>query len=174
MAYKVDRPKDVQREIDKLGRCLMELQTRYPISGFRVRPLHPQPRVQAAYRCSSDKYWELIHKIHRDHHRVCEHAARNGEDPVDCSALDAANANDPLWLWMQESLPAFSSDGFVLQNSIQRAILTLKAFLAERRRRGDREAVDKVSVVLALLGVVPDGVRATNDRPPRDDEHRPH
>lgn len=94
-AYRVDRPADVQREIDALNRRVFALQAQFPISGFRARQLRPQ--LGPVLTMTPGQWWELgVLVLHRAHHATCPRA-RAHEIPVDLARLEEARNATPLW-----------------------------------------------------------------------------
>lgn len=103
VAYMVERPADVQNEIDNLGKRLMLLQTSYPISGFIVKSLNPAGHDFVRYD-DPEQYWKWIYTLHREHHACCRTAKRCGEFPVNCAKLNDEIAGSKLLLPVQSRL----------------------------------------------------------------------
>jgi hypothetical protein len=93
-AWRCVRPPEVEARINELGRELMELQTRYPITGFQVRELCPLGDVVPL---SPDEWWEVIAAIHRSHHDTCASAQRSGEPPLNIAKFRDFQAQSRVW-----------------------------------------------------------------------------
>lgn len=104
MAWTVERPPEVQAEIDALAARVMALQTAYPIIRFRVLQIHPPGSRRQAQIVEPRDYWRHVLLLHRDHHRLCSRAAVNGEIPVDGQRLDDAKGKSRIWLPIQRSM----------------------------------------------------------------------
>lgn len=78
MAYRVERPEEVQRQIDQLNRRLRELERRYPIVEFKLRRLTNvdghRVRSREFRSVEPAAWWSWVYLIHRDHHRTCSSA----------------------------------------------------------------------------------------------------
>ena len=71
-AWKVDRPDEVQAEIDQLNQRIRELESGHPIVGFKVQDLAPSkgPLLQA----TPAEWWATVRAIHGTHWQVCAKA----------------------------------------------------------------------------------------------------
>lgn len=67
VAYRVDRPKEVQRIIDEHEREVRRLELEHPIVGFRVRKL--SPRVGPLVSMTPEQWAGFIAGIHVHHYR---------------------------------------------------------------------------------------------------------
>jgi hypothetical protein len=93
-AWRVDRPAEVQREIERLNSRVRELESSYPILGFQAKQLSPV-RGQVI-RMTTEEWWQDILALHRDHHRVCS-KANQCEKPVKAEALEECVNGSELW-----------------------------------------------------------------------------
>lgn len=91
LAWRSDRPAEVDREIEQLHARIRELEAQWPILEFTVRDLLKQGRVLTPVTVNDWLQHLLI--IHRDHHRSC---ARANEWPVNVEKLSDAKAENPL------------------------------------------------------------------------------
>lgn len=95
MAWRIERPANVQAEIDRLNDRIRELEAAYPIVGFRARQLFPRRTALIAY--TPEKWFELVLIWHRSHHETCAVAKRNREKAVAGERLALAKHRSPLW-----------------------------------------------------------------------------
>jgi len=87
LAPRIERPTEVQNEIDALQERVLELQTKYPIAYFTIKelwPSHGQLKRLEEMDCA-----RFILSIHRAHHSRCRGAEFSGEHRVDHAALIA-------------------------------------------------------------------------------------
>lgn len=92
--WRVDRPYEVQVEIDRLNQRLRQLEAAYPISGLIAKQIHPRRGVLVEF--SPADWWEQILVLHRNHHRYCPVASRR-EIPVHNGRLTDALHRSRLW-----------------------------------------------------------------------------
>lgn len=104
MAWKIDRPGNIQSEIDRLGEDIMKLQTMHPITRFRVLQIHPSGLRRISHKLDPDDYWEEVLLLHRNHHAECRRAKANGEFPVHHARLARAKSKSAIWLPVQGSM----------------------------------------------------------------------
>lgn len=69
MAWRSERPPEVDREIEALNGRIRELEAQYPITGFTIRDLR-QPGRQLV-RLGTDQWLEHLLLVHRQHHADC-------------------------------------------------------------------------------------------------------
>jgi hypothetical protein len=93
VAWRNDRPPDVQVEIDTLNRRLRELEAAYPITGFKVRRV-PGGKLTD---CTPQQWWETILILHGDHYATCSSAYGDWGRPVDEQRLHELKAGNPIW-----------------------------------------------------------------------------
>ncbi len=86
IAPKIERPQEVQDEIDELQARVIKLQTQHPIPYFSVMELWPR-RDNQLRTLSEEDFALFIASLHRHHHDQCEAAARM-TDPVDLVQLN--------------------------------------------------------------------------------------
>lgn len=92
--WRTERPKEVQDEIDRLNTRLRQLESEYPIVGFKVRLLAPEHRAEIE-DIEPSAWWEYVLHTHRRHHLDCQ-AARGREIPVAVDHMYAAAQRHPL------------------------------------------------------------------------------
>jgi len=91
MAWRNDRPPEVDEEIDRLNRRIRELESQWPITGFTIRNLrHRSSRLEPV---TPDDWLEHLLIIHREHHAECSSA---NEWAVNGSRLIAVKDRHPL------------------------------------------------------------------------------
>lgn len=72
MAWRNDRPPEVDREINLLNARIRELEAQYPIVEFTIRNLRAQDRKLTPV--TPDQWLEHLLIIHREHHHECKRA----------------------------------------------------------------------------------------------------
>jgi len=93
VAWKTERPPEVQREIDALNERIRELESLHPITEITVRHISPIASPQLL-RMTPKEWWNWLLIVHRDHHGRCARAG--GERPVNRSRFWAAVSNHVL------------------------------------------------------------------------------
>lgn len=73
MAWRSDRPKEVDREINTLHARIRELEAGWPIVGFTVRYLRRRDSLRL-HRLTPAEWLEWLAIQHREHHAQCEKA----------------------------------------------------------------------------------------------------
>lgn len=96
MAWRTDRPPEVQAEIDRLNTRVIDLTRQWPITGFRAQLLTPRGPVESY---TAEKWWELVAIWHREHHQYCPKA--RFEVPVNGVNLARAQRQNRLWVPVQ-------------------------------------------------------------------------
>lgn len=91
MAWRNERPKSIDQEINQLHNRIRELEARWPITGFTVRNL--RRRISSLERLTTEEWMEHLLLIHRQHHLIC---TRAGEFPVKADRLLAAKSAHPM------------------------------------------------------------------------------
>ena len=95
LAWRTERPLEIQRRIDELHAALRELESRYPIVGFTAKPIAPAPGALA--RLSPAEWWKFVLSIHRRHHLSCPRAKAE-EAPVKREQLFDFVAKSPMYV----------------------------------------------------------------------------
>lgn len=96
MAWRTERPPEVDREIERLWARLFELYAQHPIVEFRARRLWPDRGPVETF--TPDEWWHEVRIWHRDHHDTCELAQRHPQIPTVKSAqLVTAKQRSKLW-----------------------------------------------------------------------------
>jgi hypothetical protein len=73
VAWKTERPQEVQQRIDGLSAEVRDLERAYPIVSFRVRQLHP---VRTDVQCLSPAEWaRLVRDLHARHWELAHRQA---------------------------------------------------------------------------------------------------
>lgn len=94
-AWHVDRPDEVDRELNALYQRERQLEQQYPIQSFRAKQLHP--RRGPVVEMTPAEWWEQgVLMLHRAHHAGC-HRAQGQEIPVDLRRLTEARSLSRLW-----------------------------------------------------------------------------
>lgn len=88
IAPRMERPYEVQQEIDLLQAKIGLLERKYPIVEFSIKQLHP--RHLELQRFTPDEAAQFFYLIHRKHHRYCDVAAARCELPVSEGNLQRA------------------------------------------------------------------------------------
>lgn len=91
MAWRSERPPEVDDEIDRLNRRIRELESQYPITGFTIRNLRHRGRKLESV--TPDDWLEHLLIIHRQHHAEC---SRANEWAVNGSRLIEVKDRHPL------------------------------------------------------------------------------
>lgn len=91
MAWRSERPPEVDAEINALHARIRELEAAWPIVEFTIRPL--TRKDQRLIKVTPDEWLEHLLIIHREHHGVCGHA---NEWSVDGRRLIAVKDGNPL------------------------------------------------------------------------------
>lgn len=91
MAWRNDRPAEVDREINVLHARIRELESQWPITQFTIRNL--RQRQQRLRRITPDEWLETLLIIHREHHSECRSAV---EWSVNRQRLMAAKEGNPI------------------------------------------------------------------------------
>jgi hypothetical protein len=92
LAWRSERPAEVDREIEQLHGRIRELESQWPIVGFTIRDLlKPGCLLQ---RVTVNDWLERLLILHREHHQTCSRAR---EWPVATEKLLAAKAAHPLY-----------------------------------------------------------------------------
>lgn len=73
----VDRPSEVQAEIDRLNKRVIELTRQYPITRFQAQLR--VPRRGEVKRLEPSEWWEIVTLLHSEHHIDCRKARESGE-----------------------------------------------------------------------------------------------
>lgn len=94
LGVRIDRPQEVDAEIDRLNTRIRELEAQWPITGFTIRDLQVHDR--RLKRITPAEWLENLLIIHRQHHRGCARARVAGEIPVNAGKLLDAKAAHPL------------------------------------------------------------------------------
>lgn len=94
VAWRTARPPEVQREIDELNKRVRELEGKYPITGFTVRPLYPEPGPLEALE--PGEHWRRIALVHAEHEAGC-HAVPRLERARLKRLRDASKREQTLW-----------------------------------------------------------------------------
>jgi hypothetical protein len=84
VAYRVCRPPEVEARINEIWHELHVLQTRYPIDGFRVRPVYPIPMYGAPkeVELTPGQWWHWVALTHMEHWHDCPPALkRHAQEP---------------------------------------------------------------------------------------------
>lgn len=89
LGVRIDRPREVDDEIDRLNRQIRQLEAEWPITGFTVRDL----RRRGLTKVSTDEWLEKILITHRQHHLTCAQAR---EFPVKAGKLLSVKEAHPL------------------------------------------------------------------------------
>lgn len=101
IAPRIERPPEVQREMDRLAQQLDRLEALYPIVSFTVRRIWPEPTGNETM--DPQALADEIFLLHRSHHQQCPYAQRSA--PVyRAAAIAAARARSHLWFPKQPRL----------------------------------------------------------------------
>lgn len=73
----VDRPREVQAEIDELNRRVLDITRQWPITRFRAQLR--VPHRGKVITCDPAEWWELVVLCHGEHHLECPKARLAGE-----------------------------------------------------------------------------------------------
>lgn len=95
LAWRTDRPADVQHQIDELNREVRRLEALHPITGFRVRNLWPT-KARSFIDLEPEEWWQWVLIIHRSHHRFCP-AAQHPDNRVRLYEFEEARGAHPLF-----------------------------------------------------------------------------
>jgi hypothetical protein len=90
LAWRTERPKHVDDEINALNKRIRELEAAYPITGFTRRNL--RQRNAKLTEMTTDQWFEYILMQHREHHYIC---ASSTEKPVNVARLLDTKATNP-------------------------------------------------------------------------------
>lgn len=93
MGWHVNRPPDVQAEIERLGRRISELEQAYPIDRIKAKKLWPERTSLVEF--TLDEWFKQVYLWHRNHHRFCL-KARAHEIPVNVPKLEDAKTASPF------------------------------------------------------------------------------
>jgi hypothetical protein len=91
MAWRTERPPEVDDEIDRLNKRIRELEAQYPIVEFTIRNL--RHRGRRLTKVTVNDWLEHLLIIHREHHHECRRA---NEWTVNGGLLVAAKEGNPL------------------------------------------------------------------------------
>lgn len=91
MAWRCQRPREVDQEIDRLNARIRELEQQWPITGFTIR--HLRHRDTKLIPVTPDEWLEHLLLVHREHHHECRRA---NEWKVDGERLLAVKDGNPL------------------------------------------------------------------------------
>lgn len=97
VAPRIERPPEVQQEIDRLNADLRRLEERYPIAYFTVRRIWPQPG--RLHRMTQEGFADELFLVHRDHHQDCRSLPYQYR--VDPERIRRGRDASPLWLPQQ-------------------------------------------------------------------------
>jgi len=95
-AWRVERPPEVQADIDRLSRQLLQLYKSAPGRLVSVRAQRLTPERGPIVSLEPNQWWEWVAATHADHHRRCDKARRNGENPVNVDRLQRVIDLHPL------------------------------------------------------------------------------
>jgi hypothetical protein len=73
----VDRPREVQAEIDQLNKRVLELTRQWPITKFQAQLR--TPHRGSVERLEPAEWWEIVALTHSEHHVDCRKALASGE-----------------------------------------------------------------------------------------------
>lgn len=94
LAWAIERPRAVDREIEELNRRLRVLEAAWPITRISVRQLVPVR--DRHFESMPPEWWRKVLIMHRKHHADCVLARKHGEFPVRRDRLAAAEEAHPL------------------------------------------------------------------------------
>lgn len=106
LAWRNDRPKAVDREIEQLHARIRELESQWPIVEFTIRDL--RKRGRKLVKVTPDEWLEHLLIIHREHHHECRRA---NEWAVRGDRLMAAKDGHPLHEVTLFDVLKFDQDG---------------------------------------------------------------
>lgn len=90
-AWRVERPPEVEARLAELNAEIEQLQSAYPIVGFRARTLWP--RSGGVVQLEPKQWWEHVALTHAKHHRHCENKSAPA---VKDSTIRKLQSRDPL------------------------------------------------------------------------------
>lgn len=91
MAWRNERTREADREINQLHQQIRDLEAQWPITGFTIKNL--RQRGSQLIKITPDQWLEHLLIIHREHHHKC---ARATEWKVNGSRLMVAKNTHPL------------------------------------------------------------------------------
>lgn len=108
LAVRIERPPEIQAEIDGLWQRLLEIYRAYLPVSFKAKQLWP---VRTRLHDFTPGEWaEQILILHRNHHLDCAKAHTNGELPVHVRRLWVAKSRSGLWVPANDQLSLWHPD----------------------------------------------------------------
>lgn len=98
VAWRVNRPKEVDEEIERLQRRVLELEAQYPITQISARMIYPT-RTRFQTMQPSD-WWLHVCAHHADHYTRCS-VCQQKVAPVQRDGLETYKERSALWSPMQ-------------------------------------------------------------------------